>query len=81
LVIFQNWYIFVKTKSFLPNIIHVSRSMDNVLLPHDQEKTSSHNDESLSRRESSDSIPLLINIENGTEMRELRLDYISTISN
>ncbi|XP_068917913.1 putative adhesion G protein-coupled receptor E4P [Tenebrio molitor] len=76
-----NWYIFVKTKSFLPNIIHVSRSMDNVLLPHDQEKTSSHNDEPLSRRESSDSIPLLINIENGTEMRELRLDYISTISN
>ncbi|RZB49899.1 uncharacterized protein BDFB_008144, partial [Asbolus verrucosus] len=76
-----NWYIFLKAKSFLPSIICVSRSMDNVLLPQDKEKTSVNNEDSISRRGSSDSVPLLINAEHCTEMRELRLDFISTISN
>ncbi|KAJ3662239.1 hypothetical protein Zmor_006595 [Zophobas morio] len=75
-----NWYIFVKTKSFLPNIINVSQSMDNVL-PHELQKSNAHNEDCVARRGSSDSIPLLVNAENGTEMRELRLEYISTISN
>ncbi|EFA00913.2 adhesion G protein-coupled receptor E2 [Tribolium castaneum] len=77
-----NWYIFIKAKSFLPNIMHVSRSIDNVLLHQEQQATNAHKENSsLSRRGSSDSVPLLVNSENCTEMRELRLEYISTISN
>ncbi|XP_044254258.1 adhesion G protein-coupled receptor E5-like [Tribolium madens] len=69
-----NWYIFIKAEAFLPNIMHVPRSIDNVVLHQEQQQDKENS------RGSSDSVPLLINTENCTEMRELRLEYISTIS-
>lgn len=46
----------------------------------EQEKAFVYNNMSKSRRGSSDSIPLLINGDGCTELREIRQEYISTIS-
>lgn len=55
-----------------------TRSMEKDLLNYVKH---TEKEDSVSRTASSDSVPLLINSENCTEMRELRPDYISTISN
>ncbi|KAJ8972164.1 hypothetical protein NQ317_010119, partial [Molorchus minor] len=74
-----NWYIFIKRKSLLPAVypmpivIHESVAQKG----QDMVDITSVN---ISRGGSSDSIPLL-NSESCTEMRELCLNHISTISN
>lgn len=87
----QNWYIFIRTKSFLPTMANAAD--DDLETGGANAVPSSHYEEKqyvgstgaattcISARGSSDTIPLLVNAENCTEMRELRLDYISTISN
>lgn len=63
----------------LPNIIHTPEVVDNIE-KEQQEKSTTTTSTDVSRRGSSDSVPLL-NSDSCTEMRELRLDHISTISN
>ncbi|CAH0546149.1 unnamed protein product [Brassicogethes aeneus] len=72
-----NWYIFIKTKSFFPTINIRSHLIDDVVNAEPNVSESTTVD--ISRIGSSDSIPLL-NSESCTEMKELRPDYISTIS-
>lgn len=77
----QNWYIFARTKSFLPTIIGRSNLIEHNSQKLEQEKTFPVNNLSTKqRRGSSDSIPLLINGDSCTELREIRQEYISTIS-
>ncbi|CAG9840951.1 unnamed protein product [Diabrotica balteata] len=73
-----NWYIFIKRKSLMPTLSDLPDDMEEVIVQKDLTHivTASAN---VSRRGSSDSIPLL-NSDTGTEMRELRLDHISTIT-
>ncbi|KAG5899253.1 hypothetical protein JTB14_035431 [Gonioctena quinquepunctata] len=73
-----NWYIFIKRKSLMPSLSDLPDDMNETIPEKEQEHivTASAN---VSRRGSSDSIPLL-NSDSCTEMRELRLDQISTIS-
>ncbi|XP_019871881.2 uncharacterized protein LOC109600211 [Aethina tumida] len=73
-----NWYIFIKAKSFFPTINTRCGIMDEVISAESNNITETTT-VSLSRRGSSDSIPLL-NSETCTELKELRSDYISTIS-
>ncbi|GJQ77802.1 hypothetical protein Trydic_g16061 [Trypoxylus dichotomus] len=76
-----NWYIFMKSKSFLPALYNTTTIVNDSFKSSDQElKPSPANSLSLSQRGSSDNIPLLIKTESSTEMRQIRLDYISTIS-
>lgn len=63
----------------LPNIVHAPEVTDKNQ-KEQQEKGVTTTSADVSRRGSSDSIPLL-NSDSCTEMRELRLDQISTISN
>ncbi|XP_065160568.1 uncharacterized protein [Atheta coriaria] len=73
------WYIFARTKTFLPTIMSNRLKLVEDCVP-DQIKVHSANTMIISHRGSSDSVPLLVSSE--TEMRELvRHDYISTISN
>ncbi|XP_057651399.1 adhesion G protein-coupled receptor L2-like [Diorhabda carinulata] len=73
-----NWYIFIKRKSLMPTLSDLPDDIEEVIVQKDQLHivTASAN---VSRRGSSDSIPLL-NSDTCTEMRELRLDHISTIT-
>ncbi|XP_017777986.1 PREDICTED: adhesion G protein-coupled receptor E4-like isoform X2 [Nicrophorus vespilloides] len=73
----MNWYIFARSKSFLPNIPNNHMQLEeNIMNP---EKLMATNTVMVSRRGSSDDIPLLITSE--TEMREIsRSDHISTIT-
>ncbi|KAK4873051.1 hypothetical protein RN001_015080 [Aquatica leii] len=76
-----NWYIFAKSKAFLPTIIYCSESVDVDVRSLEHDKTSmSGLSVNLSRRSSSDNVPLLINNDLCTEMLELRHETISTIS-
>lgn len=70
----------MKTKSFLPALYNNATILQNSFKSMDQElKPSPSNSLSLSQRGSSDDIPLLIKTES-SDMRDIRLDYISTIS-
>ncbi|CAH1119790.1 unnamed protein product [Phaedon cochleariae] len=73
-----NWYIFIKRKSLMPSLRDLPDDMEEIVISRGEDHiaTASAN---VSRRGSSDSIPLL-NSDSCTEMRELRLDHISTIS-
>nr|XP_023026898.1 adhesion G protein-coupled receptor L2-like isoform X2 [Leptinotarsa decemlineata] len=73
-----NWYIFIKRKSLMPTLSDLPEEINEIVIEKEQELiiTASAN---VSRRGSSDSIPLL-NSDSCTEMRDLRLDQISTIS-
>ncbi|KAF5295876.1 hypothetical protein FQR65_LT10363 [Abscondita terminalis] len=76
-----NWYIFAKTKAFLPTIIYCSDAVHVDVGHHEHDKTSmSGLSVNLSRRSSSDNVPLLINSDLCTEMHDLRQETISTIS-
>ncbi|KAK5640558.1 hypothetical protein RI129_011369 [Pyrocoelia pectoralis] len=78
-----NWYIFARTKAFLPTILYgveivadlETRERDNKALMGGGSLTVS-----VSRRSSSDNVPLLVNSDLCTEMHELRQETISTIS-
>jgi len=75
-----NWYIFAKTKAFLPTISHGIETVNIEIGSNDQDKSAMGLSVSVSCRSSSDNIPLLINSEVCTEMHELRQETISTIS-
>lgn len=62
---------------FLPVITNFCGMQDDRSVDDEESKTVNT---STASRDSSDSIPLLIGNENCTEMRELRLEHISTIS-
>lgn len=69
---FQNWYMCTKWKALLPAVAYHSMARDKNC---ESEKTT------LNDPISADSIPLLVNVENSTEMRELtKVEQISTIS-
>lgn len=68
----QNWYMCTKWKALLPAVGYQSLSKDKSC---ESEKTV------LNDPISADSIPLLVNVENSTELRELsKVEQISTIS-
>ncbi|KAJ8926550.1 hypothetical protein NQ314_021066 [Rhamnusium bicolor] len=75
-----NWYIFIRRKSLMPTINSIPDVIDDQVVQTEENKNITNTSASVSRRGSSDSMPLL-NSESCTEMRELRLDHISTISN
>ncbi|VEN54072.1 unnamed protein product [Callosobruchus maculatus] len=72
-----NWYVFIKRKSLMPTLCELPETVSEIIVhqnEHQEIVTASAN---VSRRGSSDSIPLL---NSDTEMRELRMDHISTIT-
>lgn len=71
----------MKTKSFLPTLYNNAAIVHGTFKHAEQElKTSPAKSLNLSCRGSSDDIPLLIKVDNATELREIKLDYISTIT-
>nr|CAH7768741.1 unnamed protein product [Callosobruchus chinensis] len=73
----NNWYVFIKRKSLMPTLCELPETVSEIIVhqnEHQEIVTASAN---VSRRGSSDSIPLL---NSDTEMRELRMDHISTIT-
>lgn len=66
-------------KTFLPSMRNTCHAIieSEQVVGCDQEKSLLSKS---SRNNSSDTIPLLVNAENCTEMRELHLEHISTIS-
>lgn len=76
LFLLKNWSVCFKSKVFLPTITNLCEMNDNEIVTEELEKSVN-----VSSKDSSDSIPLLIGSENGTEMREIRQEHnISTIS-
>ncbi|KAF5296047.1 hypothetical protein FQA39_LY12669 [Lamprigera yunnana] len=76
-----NWYIFAKTKAFLPNVVYCANIISVEVTNHEHDKESIAGlSVNISRRSSSDNIPLLINSDLYTEMQELGQETISTIS-
>lgn len=73
-VVLQNWSVCFKSRVFLPMLCGIQ---NDEIVVEEQQKTINN---STASRDSSDSIPLLIGVENCTEMRELRHEHISTIS-
>lgn len=78
LTIFLNFYILLRSKCFFPTLVSITESVTT------EEETTSEvvkdHDVTPNKQGSSDSIPLLINIESSPELKAVPQDYISTIS-
>ncbi|KAB0792383.1 hypothetical protein PPYR_14342 [Photinus pyralis] len=75
-----NWYIFAKTKAFLPTIFYTAEVVADIGSLEIDKTAMGNLSVSASRRSSSDNVPLLVNSDLCTEMHELRQETISTIS-